>query len=107
MVCHYAAYLQTWAQATPEARVNGNRAELRLNFGKKTFVVVFGCRKKNWSLRSLEISRGQQVATFGAGELVKAMAALLGSEPMAPAPRRPIAPAGRGPTPRFANGAPR
>jgi hypothetical protein len=87
MVCHYAAYLRAWLHVTPETSVNGNRAELRLSFGNKMFVAVFGCRKKNWSLRHIEIRRGQQTATFTRGELAKAMAALLGHEALAPTPQ--------------------
>jgi hypothetical protein len=86
MVCHYAAYLRVWLHVTPETSVDGNRAELRLNFGKKVFVAVFGCRKKTWSLRHVEIRRGEQTARFTRGELAKAMAALLGHEPLAPTP---------------------
>jgi len=87
MVRHYAAYLRAWLHVTPETSVHGNRAELRLNFGKKAFVAVFGCRRKTWSLRHIEIRRGEQTATFTSGELTKAMAALLGQEPLAPAPQ--------------------
>jgi hypothetical protein len=84
MVCHFAAYLSAWLHVTPETSVNGNQAELRLRFGNKTFAAIFGCRKKTWSLRHIEIRRGEQTATFTRGELVKAMATLLGQEPMAP-----------------------
>jgi hypothetical protein len=87
LVCHYAAYLATWLQVTPDTRVHGNQAELRVNFGNKMFVAIFGSRKKNWSLHSIEIRRGEQTATFTRGELAKAMAALLGHEPLAPAPQ--------------------
>jgi len=87
MICHYAAYLRAWLHVTPETSVNGNHAELRLNFGKKMFVAVFGCRKKNWSLRHVEIRRGEQTATFTRRELAKAMATLLGHEPIAPTPQ--------------------
>ena len=87
MVCHYAAYLRAWLQATPETIVHGNRAELRLNFGNKMLVAVLGCRQKNWSLRHIEIRRGERTATFTCGELAKAMAALLGHEPLAPTPQ--------------------
>jgi hypothetical protein len=51
------------------------------------FVAVFACRKKTWSLRSIEIRRGQQCATFTRSELAKAIATLLGEQPMAPAPQ--------------------
>jgi hypothetical protein len=87
MVCHYAAYMRAWLHVTPETSVNGNRAELRLSFGKKTFVAVFGCRKKNWQLHHIELRRGEQTTTFARGELAKAMAALLGHEPLAPTPQ--------------------
>ena len=50
----------------------------------KVFVAVFGCRKRNWSLRSIEVRRGEQTATFTRGELAKAIAALLGHELLAP-----------------------
>lgn len=87
MVCHYAAYLRAWLHVTPEISMNGSQAELRLNFGKKMFVAVFGCRKKNWSLRHIEIRRGEHTATFTRSELAKAMATLLGHEPLAPTPQ--------------------
>jgi hypothetical protein len=86
MVCHYAAYLRARAHVMPEVSVDGNRAELSLGVGEKVLVAVFGCRKKNWSLRSVEIRRGEQTTTFTRGELAKAVAALLGHEPHAPAP---------------------
>lgn len=87
LVCHYAAYLRAWLHVTPEISMHGNRAELRLVFGKKMFVAVFGCRKKKWSLRHVEIRRGEQTATFTRSELAMAMAALLGQEPLAPTPQ--------------------
>jgi len=87
LVCHHAAYLRAWLHVTPETSVDGNQAELRLHFGTKTFAAIFGCRKKTWTLRSIEVRRGEQTATFTRGELVKAMATLLGQEPMAPAPQ--------------------
>jgi hypothetical protein len=86
MVCHYAAYLRARAHVTPEVSVHGNRAEVCLGVGEKVLVAVFGCRKKNWSLRKVEVRRGEQATTFTRGELAKAVAALLGHEPQAPAP---------------------
>ncbi len=86
MVCHYAAFFRTWVHATPEISVSGNRAELCLGIGEKVLVAIFGCRKKNWSLRSVEVRHGEQATTFNRGELAQAMAALLGREPQAPAP---------------------
>jgi hypothetical protein len=91
MVRHYAAYLQTWVRVTPETSVSGNQAELRLRFGRKIFVLAFRCRKKSWSLHRIEIRHGEQTATFTRGELDKAIATLLGQEPMAPAPLAPKA----------------
>ncbi len=87
MVGHYAAYLRTWVRVTPEVNVNGSQAELLLRFGSKMFVAIFGCRKENWSLRRIEVRRGEQTATFSRSELAKAMATLLGQEPMAPTPQ--------------------
>lgn len=86
MICHYAAYMRAWLHVTPEISMNGSQAELRLNLGKKMFVAVFGCRKKNWSLHHVEIRRGEQTATFTRSELAQAMATLLGHEPLAPTP---------------------
>jgi hypothetical protein len=86
MVSHYAVYLQAWLHASPETSAHGNRAELRLKSGKKMFVAVFGCRMKTRSLRHIEIRRGERTATFTRGELAKAMAALLGQEPLPPTP---------------------
>jgi len=79
--------LRAWLHVTPQTSVHGNRAELRLNFGNKMFVAVFGCRKKAWSLRHIEIRHGQRTATFTLGELATAMTALLGHEPLAPTPQ--------------------
>jgi len=86
MVCHYAAYLRARAHVTPEIRVDGNRAEVCLGVGAKVLVAIFGCRKQNWSLRTVEVRRGEQTTIFTRGELAKAVAALLGHEPQAPAP---------------------
>jgi hypothetical protein len=86
MVCHYAAFFRTWAHATPEISVSGNRAEVRLGVGARVLVAIFGCRKKTWSLRSVEVRRGEQTTTFTRGELAKAVAALLGHQPQAPTP---------------------
>jgi len=85
MICHYAAYLRARAHVTPKVSVDGNRADVCLGVGAKVLVAVFGCRKKNWSLRSVEVRRGEQTTTFTRGELAKALAALLGGEPLAPA----------------------
>ncbi len=86
MVCHYAAYLRARAHVTPEISVDQNRAEVRLGVGDKVLVTLFASRKRTWSLRSVEVRGGEQATTFTRGELAKAMAALLGREPQAPAP---------------------
>ncbi|MGH3155364.1 MAG: hypothetical protein ACRDNF_02130 [Streptosporangiaceae bacterium] len=87
LVSHYVARLQTWVRVTPETSLTGNRAEVRLRFGEKVLVAVFGCRKKTWSLCRVEIRCGEQVAAFTRSELAKAVATLLGEEPIAPAPQ--------------------
>lgn len=71
MVCHYAAYLRARAHVTPEVSVDGNRAEVHLGVGTKMLVAIFGYRKKTWSLRSVEVRRGEQTTTFTWGELAK------------------------------------
>jgi len=86
MVCHYAAHLRARAHITPEVSVDGNRAEVRLGVGDKVLVAIFGSRKKNWSLRSIEVRRGDQITRFTRGELAEAVAALLLCEPQAPGP---------------------
>jgi hypothetical protein len=68
IICHYAAILRSWAYAAPETSVHGNRAELQLSLGSKIFAAIFGCRKKNWSLRRIEVRRGEETATFARGE---------------------------------------
>lgn len=83
MVCHCAAFFRTWAHATPEISMSGNRAELRLGIGDKVLAAIFGCRKKTWSLRTVEVRHGEQATTFHRGELAQAVAALLGHEPQA------------------------
>jgi hypothetical protein len=86
MVSHCAAYLQARAHATPEISVDGNRAEIHLGVSEGVLVAVFGCRKRNWSLRSIEVRRGEQTTTYTRGELAEAVAMLLGCEPQAPGP---------------------
>jgi hypothetical protein len=86
MISHCAAYLQARAHATPEISVDGNRAEIHLGVSEGVLVAVFGCRKRNWSLRSIEVRRSEQTTTFTRGELAEAVAALLGREPQAPGP---------------------
>jgi hypothetical protein len=54
-------------------RAEGARGRLRLP-------------QKNWSLHSVEIRSSEHTTTFTRGDLTKAMAALLGHEPQAPAP---------------------
>ena len=63
MMCHYVAYLRARAHVTPGVSVDGNRAEVCLGAGDKVLVAVFGCRKQNWSLRSVEVRRGEEAAT--------------------------------------------
>ena len=84
VVRHYAAYLQAKAHITPETSINGGKADVRISTGEKALLLVFDFRKKKWSLRSVEVRRGEQTASFTRGELAKAIAALLGHEPPAP-----------------------
>ena len=90
IVRHHAAILAAWSHATPEITVQGSRAELRLSLGlglglgPRMFVAVFGRRKSNWSARGIEIRDGERTATFARGELARALAVLLGHEPLAP-----------------------
>jgi len=86
ILCHYAAYVRARVHVTPETSVNGNQAELHVRLGRKMLVVIFGCRKKKWPLRRIEIRRGQQTATFPRGDLARAIATLLAHEPLIPAP---------------------
>lgn len=86
MVRHYATYLQARTHITPGTSLNGTtEAEIRISAGEKMLVLVFGCRKKKWFLRDIEIRHGQQTSSFTRGELAKAIAALLGHEPSIPA----------------------
>jgi hypothetical protein len=86
IVCHYAAFLHARAHVRPRISVDKNQAELSLGVGEKVLVAVFGCRKKNWSLRSVEIRCDEQATVFTRGDLAKAVASLLGHEPQAPVP---------------------
>jgi hypothetical protein len=86
MISHCAAYLQARAHATPEISMNGHQAKIHLSTGGGVLKAVFGCRKRNWSLRSIEVRRAGQITTFTHGELAEAVAALLGHEPQAPGP---------------------
>jgi hypothetical protein len=58
-----------------------------LRFGGKMLVAIFGCRKRNWSMRGIEVRRCGQTVSFTRDELATAMAAFLGHEPMAPSPQ--------------------
>jgi hypothetical protein len=84
MLSHYAAYMRARARATPDIRMNGNQAEIRLDLGDTRLVAIFGCRKGKWFLRSIQIRRGRKTATFNRGELTRAIATLLGQQPMRP-----------------------
>lgn len=86
IVRHHAAYLHARAHVMPGISMNENRAGLSLEIGEKVLVAVFSSRKKNWSLRSVEIRSSEHTTTFTRGKLAKAIAALLGHEPRAPAP---------------------
>ncbi len=80
MIRHYATYLRAKARITPETSIDGGKAEVRISTGEKMLVLVFGCRKKKWSLRTAEIRHGEQTTSFTRGELAKAIAELLGHE---------------------------
>jgi len=86
ILCHHAAYVRARVHVPPETWVSGNQSELRVRLGRKMLVAIFGCRKKKWPLRRIEIHRRQQTATFPRGELARAIATLLGHEPLIPAP---------------------
>lgn len=107
IVCHYAAYLKTRANATPEISMNGNRAEVCLTLGAKTLVALFGGRKKKWSLCSIEVHRGDETDTSGCGELARAVAILLGAHAaVTPPAGGQASPPGREPTRRSADAVP-
>ena len=74
---HYADYLRIRTQARPETTINGDQAELRLQVGDDTLLLVFGHREKHWSLRSGEVNSGGRIATFRCGELAQAASLLL------------------------------
>jgi len=76
MVSHCAAYLQARAHATPEISVDRNRAEIHLGSGEGVLVAVFGCRKRNWSLRSIEVRPRRADHDVHRGEMAEAVAAL-------------------------------
>jgi len=50
-------------------------------------MLVFGCRKKTWSLRSAKVCSGEQAASFTRSDLAEAVAASLGHEPLQMATR--------------------
>lgn len=77
VVASYAVYLHARTRAVPEATVVGDRAGLVLAVGDTTLVLEFGCRGRDWSLRSAEVRSGEQTATFARGELAAAVTALL------------------------------
>lgn len=80
MVQHYAAYLRAKAHVTPETSVNSDQADVRICVGDSSLVLLFGCRKNKWSLRSAKVRRGEQTTAFRRGELAKATALLLSDE---------------------------
>jgi hypothetical protein len=51
----------------PRSAWTATQANVHLSVGAEVLVAVFGCRKKNWSLRSVEVRRGKQATTFHPG----------------------------------------
>jgi hypothetical protein len=76
----YADYLWIRTKARAETSVNGDQAELRLQVGDGTLLLVFGLREKHWSLRSGEVNNGGRIATFRCGELAQAASLLLAQQ---------------------------
>lgn len=85
VVGHYVTYLRAKTHVIPEITVSGNRANVRVSCDEGELILVFGCHgKQDWWLHRAEVRRGAQTASFTCGQLVQAMAALLGHEPSNP-----------------------
>jgi hypothetical protein len=85
LVSNYAAYLRARTHVIPEITVSGDRADVCVSVGDSVLVLVFRCSSQDdWSLRSAEVRRGAQTASFTCGQIVRATAALLGHEPLNP-----------------------
>lgn len=84
-VRRYAAYLYAKADLTAEITVDRDQADVRVSIGDTALVLVFRCcGKDEWSLRSAEVQRGAQTATFARGQVAKATAMFLGDKPLTP-----------------------
>lgn len=82
VVGHYVTYLLAKTHVIPEITVSGERADVPVRLGESVLVLVFGCHgKQEWWLHRAEVQRAAQTASFACGQLVMAMAALLGHEP--------------------------
>ncbi|HEY5987466.1 MAG TPA: hypothetical protein VIV12_13995 [Streptosporangiaceae bacterium] len=83
VVARYAAYLYAKTHLTAEITVNSDHAQAQVAADDKALVLVFRCRAKDeWSLRSAEVQRGAQTATFVRRQVAEATAAFLGEEPL-------------------------
>ena len=107
MVRHHAAYLRAWLNVTPQTNVDGNRAELRLNFGNKMFVAVFGCRKKPGRCATSRSAEANRPPPSPAANWSRRWPRYSATNHWHPPPRRSAPPPGHEPTPPSANGAPR
>jgi len=75
------------AKITPGTSAHGGNADVRISIGQTTLMLVFGCRKKTWSLRSAKVCSGEQAASFTRSDLAEAVAASPGHEPLQMATR--------------------
>ncbi len=77
VIANYAAYLHTKTRTLPEMTMTGAHAEVSVSVKGKTLVLTFQHHRREWSLDSAEIRRGDRTATFTRGQLAEAVAALL------------------------------
>ncbi len=77
----YAAYLYARTGVLPGTSAGGDQAHVSVRTQGRLLLLTFRCRNGNgqkWALSSAELSCGQQVTTFGCGQLRRMAAALLG-----------------------------
>jgi len=64
VIASYAAYLHTRTHLAPETTVTGENAQLIVSVDDKTLMLALDLRSRAWSLRSAELRRDQDIATF-------------------------------------------
>ena len=85
IAAHYGAYLRAKTKLSPETIMKDGQAILTIGQDERVLTLIFLCRKRKWSMRCIEIRRGEDTASFTEGDLAKAIAAFLAPESVAAA----------------------